>query len=119
VLAKPTLDAKAAQCDPARGAWKHSRRIDRGRVDSHRQSRLASRWGDRDAQFSVLQLVGVLAHLIRRTARQILAVEGDQAAGEPLQVSVELDRRAVEDEHRLEDAALRIGGEADSHAGIS
>jgi hypothetical protein len=34
-------------------------------------------------------------------------------------VSVELDRHAVEDEHGLEDTALRIGGEADSHVGIS
>jgi len=67
----------------------------------------------------VLQIAGFLAHLVGCVAWKLTAVESRQAAGEPLQVSIELDGHTVEDEHGLEDAAPRIGGEADSHAGIS
>jgi hypothetical protein len=67
----------------------------------------------------VLQVAGSFTHLVRRVARKLTAVEGPEASGEPLEVSIELDRHTVEDQHGLEDAAPRIGGEADSHAGIS
>ena len=73
---------------------------------------------DRHPQPPERQRARVLQRELAGARRQIAAVQLSRAVPHPLQVGVELDRAAVADQERLEDAGGRVGRERPRHGPI-
>jgi hypothetical protein len=112
-----TGDDEAAQGDAPLGRGEDLHRLDLGRRD--RRPHAGPGGGHGEPKFSVTDAPGAVDDDLTGIVGQLGAEEGVEAGGEPLEVSIELDRPAVEDEHRLEDASGRIGVGRRGHAGIS
>jgi hypothetical protein len=111
VVAEATGDDEAAQRGASLRRWEDLVGLDLGRGDPRDQGPVnPGRNGQ--PQFPVADLAGAIKHLIACGGRKSGAVERRQARRQALEVGVELDGVAVEDEHRLEDPLAWVGVES-------
>lgn len=108
VIAEAAVDDEAAQCRASICGREDLAGLDLRRGDP-REWWAAGPWHSGQAQFPVADTAGVVEHRVACPARKPRAVERREARLEALQVCIELDRVAVEDEHRLEDALAGVG----------
>jgi hypothetical protein len=117
VGAEATCDDNTAQGDASVGRGEDLNGLDLGRRDVGLQAAFLRCHGE--AKPSVSDASSAIEDQLTDIAGRLSFEEGVEACGEPLEVGVEFDRPAVEDEHRLEDASARIGMGRRGHAGIS
>jgi hypothetical protein len=72
-----------------------------------------------EAKPSVPESASAIEHKLASISGELSFEEGAEAGGKSLEMGVEFDRSALEDEHRLEDPSAGIGVERREHAGIS
>jgi hypothetical protein len=109
VIAEAAFDNEAAQRDSSLRGWEDLVCPDLGCNDPGAQPPVGG--CDSEPQFAVAYPTAVRQDGAAGAAGELGVVKGAEAAGEALEVAVELDWPAFEDEDRLEDAQARIGVE--------